>query len=99
MRESHFGFDLDLPDDCVSSKMDYYFRPCDFCLLRCHIGQSRGLTSLNVPHRRDFILLWHLQKMLMLMGHMPIVVSPCCISLWQVSWRRLVFLEPQSIFN
>lgn len=37
--------------------------------------------------------------MLMLMEHVPIVVSPCCISLWQVSWRRLVFLEPQSIFN
>lgn len=30
---------------------------------------------------------------------MPIVVSPWCISLWQVSWRCLAFLEPQSIFN
>lgn len=31
--------------------------------------------------------------------HMPIVVSPWCISLWQVSWRRLAFSELQSIFN
>lgn len=37
--------------------------------------------------------------MLTLMGHMSIVVSPWCSSIRQVSWRRLIFLEPRSIFN